>query len=308
MFRLSFRARATLLAALLGFFGAPAQAADFMADLPEAPSLPEEPVEWGENWYLRGDVGFQDVRVPALSGYFDALSHQNILSGGVGGGYQFNEWIRADLTIDRSVFRRSGITAQVWCPYQMIGLYRTFADDTQIPIGVLANPSDGCSQFGSASLNRTSGLANVYLDVGHFWGFTPYLGAGLGLTYNSASSSVAFLRNTDGALWAPDLTLPNGQIAQWVYPSGAPYPIQLPFGPTNWNTNVTKSSWSFAWNLMAGVSYDVARNLKVDVGYRYLNAGSYTGLPVYLNGVYVAPVTKDVTSHEVRVGFRVTAN
>ncbi len=178
----------------------------------------------------------------------------------------------------------------------------------QTNLGVLANPNDTCSQYGSATLTRTSVLANAYLDIGHLWGFTPYVGAGVGMTYASASSSVAYFRNADGSLWAPDLTVPDGFPAVWLH-NGAPYSIQLPFTHTNWNTWQTRSSWQFAWNLMAGVSYDVAQNFKVDVGYRYLNAGKYTGLPTYTaNGVYIAPQTKDITSHELRVGFRVTTN
>ncbi len=121
MFRPFLRARATLFAAVLGLLAPATQAADLFA-LPEAPELPEGPVEWGSNWYLRGDVGFQEVRLPALSGAFQALNSQDILSGGIGGGYQFNDWLRADVTIDRSVFRKSRTTGQYWCPYNMVGL------------------------------------------------------------------------------------------------------------------------------------------------------------------------------------------
>lgn len=304
MLRPFLRARATLLAALLSVFAPAAQAADLLS-LPEAPELPEGPVEWGSNWYLRGDVGFQQVRVPPLSANVAAFDTKDLLSGGVGGGYQFNDWLRADITVDRSVFRKSGVVGQIWCPNQL----RELVDQTtKLKIGIFADPNDTCSQFGQASLTRTSVLANAYLDLGHFWGFTPYLGAGVGMSYLSGSSSLAYLRNSDGGLWAPDLTLPNGAVPYWVYVNGDPFPIQIPFAPTNWNTTQTKAGWQFAWNLMAGVSYDVARNFKVDIGYRYLNAGKYTGLPAYVNGAYLAPASREITSHELRVGFRVTTN
>jgi hypothetical protein len=85
------RARATLLTALIGMFMAPAQAADLFS-LPEAPALPEEPVEWGSNWYLRGDIGWQQIKVPALSGDFtSSLNNADLAMGAIGGGYQFNE-------------------------------------------------------------------------------------------------------------------------------------------------------------------------------------------------------------------------
>lgn len=303
------RLRALLLAALLcACAGLPAQAAD-MIGLPEPlplPPPPDEPVEWGENWYLRGDVAWQQVQVPALVGGFASrFNNIDLISGGIGGGYQFNDWLRADVTIDRSIFRRNLLLdPNVWCPYQMV---QGFDPITKLPVGILANPSDTCSQRANASLNRTSGLFNVYFDLIHLWGLTPYVGAGVGLTYFSGSTGVGYYRNSDGGVWAPDLTLPDGQVAQWIYPNGAPYPIQLPFAPTNWNTWQSRNNWQLAWNVMAGVSYDVARNLKVDIGYRYLNAGRYTGVP--LLGANSAPaVSRDVTSHELRVGVRITAN
>lgn len=302
-----FRLRAAFFAALLGAFTtASTQAAD-LTSLPEPlPPPPDEPVEWGESWYLRGDVGWQQVEVPALSGSFASrFNNVDLLSGGIGGGYQFNDWLRADLTIDRTIFKRSAILdTQIWCPYQMVGLV---SQETNKNVGILANPNDTCSQRATASLNRTSGLANVYFDIIHLWGLTPYVGAGVGMTYFSGSGSVGYFRNSDGSVWAPDLTLPAGQVPVWFdIRTGGPYPIQLPFGPTNWNTWQSRSVWRFAWNLMAGVSYDLARNLKVDVGYRYLNAGSYTGVSSL--GPYTTPVSRDVTSHEVRFGVRVTAN
>lgn len=303
MVRPFLRARATIVTALFGAFLAPAtQAADFPAI--EAPLIEEGPVEWGSNWYLRGDVGWQNVTVPAITGNFaNSFNGNDIVSGGIGGGYQFNEWIRADITVDRSVFRRNGAVGQLWCPYAAIGMLDSGTDQ---PMGVLANPADTCTQYAKATLNRTTFLANGYIDLGNFWGFTPYVGGGLGLTYNQASSSLTYYRNSDGGIWAPDLSLPDGQVPEWIYANGALYPVQLPFGPTNWNTAASKKSWQFAWNLMAGVSYDISQNLKVDVGYRYLNAGTYTSLPAW--GPAVAPVTKDITSHELRVGVRIVAN
>jgi opacity protein-like surface antigen len=307
MFRPFPRLRALFLATLLcAGAAAQARAADMpgLADL-ALPTPPDEPVEWGSNWYLRGDVALERARVPALSGDFAALLNSDTLvGGGVGGGYQFNEWLRADVTLDRSAFKRSGVlNNQVWCPYQMVGLVD---QKTGYKIGIFANPLDTCSQWGSASLTRTSGLANVYLDIFHFWGLTPYVGAGVGLTYNSGSAGVAYFRNNGGGMWTPDLTLPDGQVPKWIYANGATYPIQLPFGPTNWNSWTTRSSWQLAWNLMAGVSYDVSQNLKIDVGYRYLNAGRYTGLAAW--GTFAVPASREITSQELRVGVRVLSN
>ncbi|MGJ0393235.1 MAG: outer membrane protein [Methylocystis sp.] len=303
MFRPFLRARATIASALLGALLAPAsQAADFPAIAPPPP-IEEGPVEWGSNWYLRGDVGWQNVEVPAITGNFaNRFNWNDIVSGGIGGGYQFNEWIRADITVDRSVFRRNGAVGTFWCPYSATPLQDVNGD----PLGIYADPNTTCSQFAKATLNSTRFMANAYIDLFHLYGFTPYIGGGVGLTYNQASSSLTYYRNTDGGIWAPDLTVPAGEWPRWVDGNGVPVPVFFPFAPTNWNTWSQRKSWQFAWNLMAGVSYDITENLKVDVGYRYLNAGKFTSLPAWPAGGGVT--SKDITSHEVRVGFRVTTN
>ncbi len=311
------RASATLLTALIAPFVAPAQAADLFS-LPEAPALTDEPVEWGSNWYLRGDVGWEQIKVAALSGDFATnLNKANLATGALGAGYQFNEWLRADLTVDRSVFKRSGNLGQLWCPYGAVPLHGPDPNDPSKtkPYGIFADPNETCSRMASASLTRTSVLANVYFDIIHLWGFTPYIGAGVGASYHNASSSVGYYRNSDGALWAPDLTLPSGEVPLWIYrdlvkvgniTSAVPYPTQLPFGHTNWNTSQSKSGWQFAWNVMAGVSYDVSQNLKIDLGYRYLNVGKYSGFASY--GATNFPVSREITAQEVRLGVRVTTN
>jgi opacity protein-like surface antigen len=83
-------------------------------------------------------------------------------------------------------------------------------------------------------------------------------------------------------------------------------PRALQWAQLNPNQYVKKVTWNFSWNLMAGVSYDITQNLKVDVHYRLLDAGSYTSLPSVLT---LAPgVTKELISQEVRVGFRLTSD
>lgn len=301
-----FRVSAPILAApiLVALLAASAGAADMPFVTKAPPPAEEAPVEWGSNWYLRGDIGYQDIHVPVITGDFTGLINQRgTVSGGIGAGYQFNDWFRADLTVDRSVFRTTTTLAPIWCPTEMRGLYDQTTGDA---VGIYADPNQSCLPTPKATLNRTSILANAYLDLGHFWGFTPYVGGGLGVSYNQTQASMNYYRTSDGALWAPDLTLPEGQVPIWINADGTRWPIQVPFAPTNWNRTAQKKSWGFAWNLMAGAAYDISDNLKIDVGYRYLNAGSYTSMPaLYWNR---GTVTQDITAHEVRVGLRVLAN
>ena len=292
------------MSGVLAGFGA-VRAAD-LAGLVKAPP-PEGPVEWGTGWYLRGDVGWQNLRVPVVTSDFTRVNNiNNVANLGLGVGYQVNDWLRFDVTADRSVFRMNRALDTVWCPYSSVGLFRYDPiTEREVPVGIFANPNETCWPFVKGTLNRTSILANGYLDLGHYWGFTPYIGAGVGASYNQASSSLTYFRTSDAGLWAPDLTLTEQNVPQWVTLGGAAWPIQIPFAPTNYNRFSERKSWAFAWNVMAGVAYDIQDNLKIDVGYRYLNAGNYTSLPGFWS--WRAPTSGAVTSHEVRVGLRVTA-
>jgi opacity protein-like surface antigen len=52
---------------------------------------------------------------------------------------------------------------------------------------------------------------------------------------------------------------------------------------------------------MAGFAYDISDHAKLDVGYRYLNAGKYTSAPSPITG---QTSTRTLSSQEVRVGLR----
>ena len=139
-------------------------------DMPEYQSVPEvQPVEIGTGWYLRGDVGYQfesdldtsfgvDVNgVSVLSGSSDGLQLPATAAFSAGIGYKFNEFLRADATV-----------------------------------GYWGSDVDGASlRAGSLSLDTEAKayevMANAYVDLGTYAGFTPYLGAGAGgvhVSYN----------------------------------------------------------------------------------------------------------------------------
>jgi hypothetical protein len=109
MVRPFLRARATIITALLGAFLAPAALA---ADMPfpvEAPPIEEGPVEWGSNWYLRGDVGPTQISPSTLNGVILSNSFPNNWTIGLGGGYKFNSFMRADITVDYgSLYNKTG--------------------------------------------------------------------------------------------------------------------------------------------------------------------------------------------------------
>ena len=110
--------------------------------------------EFFSAWYLRLDGGY---RFNGISGG-EALGSTFINSGlkdsasiGGGVGYKWG-WFRADVTFD-------------------YGSGPKFVGDTLGP------------QHVTAKLSSYTTLFNAYIDLGTWWGFTPYIGAGVGTSY-----------------------------------------------------------------------------------------------------------------------------
>jgi opacity protein-like surface antigen len=326
---LVYRARARALTAVVGALCAwPAIAAD-MPFLPAPEPAPvNQPVEFGSGWYLRGDIGYSNMQIPVVVADFaNSLGRNGVATGGIGAGFQFNNWFRADVTLDRSVFRPGGGRPPVWCPSGTVINYaaataNATSPNAGQPAGYLYDPNETCTPVITSNLNRTSPMANAYIDIGNWWGLTPYVGAGVGLSYLQTSAALNYYQNWNGQLWAPNLGV-SGVPLGWVTSTYSTVPI-VPTpasGPTRtivatpaatprvfpWqqllpNQSLQRKYWQFAWNVMAGVSYDISQNLKLDVHYRFLNAGSFTGLPSFITGA--GAVTQSLVSHEVRVGLR----
>jgi opacity protein-like surface antigen len=112
-------------------------------------------------------------------------------------------------------------------------------------------------------------MVNAYKDLGNFNGLTPYLGAGVGLSYNKMSD-VYFTDN-------PFLT----------------------------NRIEGDSRLSLAWSLMAGVGYQVSDRAVLDFGYRYMNYGKAQSGSIDSAG-FINPILRveDLSAHEFKVGLR----
>jgi opacity protein-like surface antigen len=232
------------IGALVLSFGAAARAADFPRSNPSmplpppivqrAPSLVEE---FSSGWYLRGDVGYRFDRLGGVSNaapiptFDDKLA--NTITLGLGVGYKW-QWFRTDLTADYAFKARyTGSTAAL------------------------------APDFG-ARIDGTTALANIYGDLGTWFGLTPYIGVGAG---------GAYLRTSD-------------------FNRGF-----TPFLPAVRETG----RWNLAWAWMAGVSYKVSQNYQIDLGYRHVSLGSAnTGTDAFGNQL----TFKRLSGEEIRVGVR----
>ena len=109
---------------------------------------------------------------------------------------------------------------------------------------------------------------NGYYDFGSYSSVTPYVGGGIGVAKLSTG----------------DYSTNYGQAFT---------------GNTDYN---------FAWNVMAGASFDVSDNVKLDANYRFVSLGDFeTGKSN--DTTQVNPVKfKDLYAHDFRVGLRYGLN
>ncbi len=234
-------------------FGAAAYAcagvsAGIAADMPlfnEEPT-PQTKVEFGTGWYIRGDLAYANDSLPPILPDLSIVStaRQSTFSAGLGMGYKFNNWIRADLVGDyRQPNKASGPIDTRICTTQL----------TTIANFPTVTASDLCNAQGAGSVWRWDLLQNVYFDLGTWYGLTPYVGAGAGLSFTQAKSTI-----------------------NWFMSNGLPYHVNTDGFYFNWDSATQNVTYQFAWALMAGVAYQLTDNAFLDFGYRYVNLGTYT--------------------------------
>jgi opacity protein-like surface antigen len=213
------RVRLVLAIALLAACAAPARAAD-MPPFFQAPPLPVQ--EFASGWYLRGDLGYRLNSIDGASSRLapDITGTSIDDSWSVGGGFGYKAgWFRGDVTADWSNGTK-------------------FIGNTTVPTDYRMN------------VEAVTALANLYLDLGTWYGFTPYIGAGAGVSW-----------------------LRTGEVFSISYPVD-----NLP----------KEAHWNFAWAAMAGVAYNFTPSLLLDVNYRYLQMGdAITRGDVWVNQVTV---------------------
>lgn len=242
-----------------------AQAAEI---LPDPPVVELPPAEHFGGWYLRGDIGYAATSVdsityfqgPTQTGSFVISEFSDTWMFGVGVGYQINDYFRVDWTANyygESDFTGSS-ALNVACSDGTVGAVCSYSDNGTFQASVL--------------------LANAYVDLGSWSGFTPYVGAGIGGAYVS---------------WG---TLTNREY----YVSGA-----VP-GTTITDTHAGRSGWRFAYGLYLGASYELTESLKIDAGYSYtgISGGEMVGFGSTSGLVGTQAYTSDMSIHAFRLGLR----
>jgi opacity protein-like surface antigen len=235
---------------------------------PIAYQAPPAVMETG-GWYLRGDVGIGVQN-------FSDFPHSQLNSAFVWpASWQI---VQKDIQDTSIVGIGAGYEINNWFRVDVTGEYRTKAmwkatgSYTDFCAGGLT-----CFDVTSGNLSSTVVMANAYLDLGTWWCLTPYVGAGIGGAYN---------RITD--------VQDNG-----INSSGT-----VGFGYTYSDS----AKWDLAWNVQAGVTYNVTNNFKVDFNYRYLRLGSPATAVVQCQDTTPCPGAfynlSDMTSQDFRIGVR----
>jgi opacity protein-like surface antigen len=224
---------------------------------------PLAPVADFSGWYLRGDIGFSNQRIGNLFNQnydrFDLVT--NVDKGfdaaplfGLGVGYNINNWLRLDAT----------------------GEYRGRANFHGLDIGFTAAPGPAGNNFWperySASTYEWTVMFNGYVDLGTWYGFTPFLGAGVGFSRNTITNfgdvNIAALGDAHSS---------------------------------------DASKWNFAWALHAGVGYRVSNAVTLELAYRYIDLGKATTGPIVdytLASIDTPFEFSRLTSQDVTFGMR----
>ncbi len=261
MYRL---AKYALFGALLAGVAGPA----FAADIPFEEPIEVIPVAVG-GWYIRGHIGmsnqfFDKLESPLFADPYGFgwqnegdFSSAPIFGGGV--GYQFNDNLRGDVTVEWR--GKSDFDATDWVEWD-----------------------EGDSRYSNdyrAKKSELTFMANGYYDFGEFGGgITPYVGAGIGASYNTISGF-------------RDINIDAGSGAH----AG------------------NNSEWNLAWALHAGLGIKATDRMTIDLGYSFLSLGdastkalvddSSTGSPLNdNNGIKF----NDIYSHDFKLGVRYSLN
>lgn len=231
---------------------------DFGGGTPVPAPIPV-PIYHG-TWYLRGDIGVSFANDPDISttgaiGTGGGISYQPAwydsdfgtdATYGIGVGYNWSARIRTDVTVD----------------YNPEGEVKIV--NTTPPGGGIGWIDDKTTWDGVVT------LFNAYWDMGTHSGFTPYLGAGIGFSWNQ-------LRRVH------ESTATGGGI----FAQGADKMHDI----------------TLAYALTAGVSYDMGRSTYLDFNYRYVwIEGTDAEMAVGRTNHTVS--IGDLSEHQLRAGIR----
>lgn len=261
------------------------------------------------DWYLRADFGYgfggnRDLSESGMQyGLLDSPGATGptpfgmrsswfnddfgtFMTGGVGVGHYFSDRFRGDITFETVSMGKGTINGEE--RYDKYGYDAFYADNYgPSPHDAAGNARRRVTVYVSDVTKLTSyvGMANGYYDFGTVRGFTPYVGAGLGIAYHHANR-----KNTTNEQEC-DITAPCTSIDRGTY-----------------RGRTKETGYALAAAFTAGLSYSISEITALDFNYRYLHVG---GTDVRLNltdnnGTQHSTKvsTGDIGEHQLRAGLR----
>jgi opacity protein-like surface antigen len=164
-----------------------------------------------------------------------------------------------------------GVGYQVnnWFRGDVTGEYRTSAAYRSVNTYTAFCANNFCQDSYTANVASGVFLANAYFDLGTWYGVTPFVGAGIGGAIHKFSGMT-------------DLGAGSG-----------------------YSTGITTTN--LAWAVMTGLDFNITPNLKMEIGYRYLDMGRITSNPIIceqVSGCFFEKQTFKLASNDIRIGFR----
>jgi opacity protein-like surface antigen len=176
----------------------------------------------------------------------------------------------ADTTADDAFSFDTGFTGSITAGYAFGGRWGMLSPRLEVEAGYLDNDVDTVinsgvvTPAGTGDVSAFYWFANLLLDIPMSgWGFTPFIGGGVGFA---------------------DVNFNN---------------VNVPAIGGNFSYN--DSDTTFAWNLTAGLSYDISRNVTFDIAYRFVQFNSVN----LIDTGGVNPVSTDIDNHQLTAGVRV---
>ncbi|RAZ83102.1 porin family protein [Mesorhizobium hawassense] len=140
-------------------------------------------------------------------------------------------------------------------------------DDT----GLVIPPATETVASGNLKNNAISAILNGYVDLGTYVGVTPYIGAGVGIVRSKYDLSASYFTN-------------NGDPSD------------------DFEEHNSKTKYSLAYTLNAGLAYQVSKNVLIDLGYQYFSAPDAEYITAASLNSF--PVHKGISNHQVKLGLR----
>lgn len=303
---------------------AQAQASDLDGVYVDDANFLEKPAELGSGWYIRGDIGIninghQDVSVsgnPVDPDPDTIFSINNITDKGhfdVGFGYRFNSRLRVDAIAGRlagtdhstSKLMFEQGTEPLGTPADLIvapndpnpcngwGTFTAVDGDGNQYLYIGDDFITNCIREDTVEYDVVYAMANAYVDLGSWHGFTPYVGGGLGVGRLSWREEIGAVT----CVPRPADVREEGCQAFGVNEQAGENELFRQTGTISQGVD-----YRLGYAFIAGFGYDITPNTTLDFAYKYMNFGAKILSTGNTSGSVLS--ANGYGTHQVNVGLR----